>query len=253
MKPLFLALATLSLVLPLCAADEPLQCGTSPELVQWVHDFGAWSDLRVRAAAAKGLKPAPAALRDNLFLVPGDDFNSPWRHRFDLEGRSLRFTRRGETGFAVSVEDLQYDGDTGIEVITSSGDGEYGIVSLDFDFPFFDRTVRAVYPSDHNAIFIDVPESPVQRQYGDLDLVTERRGVIAPLLTTIYSQFGPRPTVRMKRSSQSVAITWSVFERYDVQAVLYESGDILFSYRQVTSSIAASGIVVGSGNEAWRS
>lgn len=238
MKSLILAVAALSLASPLCAADEHLGCGTTPELVQWVHEFGAWSELRVRAAASKGLKPASAALRDNLFVVPGDDFNAPWRHPFDLHGRSLRFARRGQTGFAVSVEDLQYDSSTGAEIITSSGDGEYAVVPLDFDFPFFDRTVRNVYPTDHNAIFVDVPESPGQRQYGDLDLVTERRGVIAPLLTTNYSQFGPRPTLRMKKSTQSVTVTWSALGRYDVQAVLYRSGDILFSYREVTLSIA---------------
>ncbi len=246
----------LSLALTAFAQQEHPECGSSPELTQWARELGAWSSGRAARMASKGLQPVAAMLRDNVYLLPADESNAPFRHPFDLEGRTLRFTRRGTSGFSVTNLPLAYDEERGALAPWFSTIGDMSIISLGFDYPFYDTTVTQVYVSRFNAIFLAAATIPNVKQFGEVDVATIRQPVIAPLLTSDSSEFGPPPAVWLKKTADAVTFTWTVTGRYDVQAVLFRSGDVSFSYKTVSTrplSVGAGAVVISSGHEPWRS
>jgi hypothetical protein len=250
-RTLFLALLV---TVPIFAQDVETACATAPEMTQFTRELGAWSRARAQQIASKGLPQASAAVQDSIIVLPADETNTPFRRPFDLESRTLVFTPAGNAGFSVRNIPLSLQQDRGTDVTLSSSGEPNAKVVLDFAFPFYDRDVREIYVSAHNGIFLAPPTASALQQYADLDVVATREPVIAPLLSTSRSQFVSRPSVRVKKSADSVVITWSTAGRYEVQAVLARTGEIRFNYVQVTpTTVAASAIVITSGSESWRS
>ncbi|HVS31778.1 MAG TPA: hypothetical protein VMS98_10010, partial [Thermoanaerobaculia bacterium] len=242
---------TLFAPLPAAAQLEPLHCGTGHEVTETVREASAWSRARAEQLASKGLRPATAALQDNVVILPADETNAPFRRPFDLHGRTLIFTPSGD-GYAVRNTAIAYDTDRGSRLQLVDAAEDYATVTADFEFPFFGRVVRNLFVTNHSAIFLERPQPSSLRQYSDLDLAMESGGVISPLLSTGRSRLTARPVVMVRKSSDSVVITWTSEERYDVQAVLSKSGEIRFSYMLVTQYPTASAIVITSGLESWR-
>ena len=237
---------------PVVRAGEQ-ECATSPELNEWLREAGVWSATRARHAAAKGLKESAATLRGDVFVLPADDTNAPFRRPFDLEGRTLVFDRQGTTGFALRNLPLEPQETDGTRLLLQTTDEPHATVDLDFDFPFFGRSVRTIYVSGNNGIFLSEPQRASMSQYGDADLAGQRQAVIAPLLTTRSSRLTPTPEVFVRQNGNSAVITWSAEGAYRVRATLSASGEIRFSYEQVGRAVAGAALLITSGEEAWRS
>ena len=243
-----LSLAMLSAV---AVSGSEMDCATSPEHNAWLREVGAWSSARARDIASKGLPAATASRRGDVYLLPADVTNAPFRRPIDLEGRTVVFQRQGSNAFAMRNIALEWETSQGNRVSLSNNAESRAMVSLDFDFPFYGRTARTVYVTGHNAIFLDVPVASQLYQYGDADLAAERQAVIAPLLTTRSSRLTPVPEVYVRKEGDRAVVTWSSPDRYSVQATLHQSGEIRFSYQRV-SGMAAGSVVVTSGSESWR-
>lgn len=247
MRPLIAVL----LVLAFPVHAEEMECGTSPEHIQWVRELGTWSKLKAESAFGKGFPAATAARRGDLFEISADETNAPFRHPFDLQGRTLVFERVGENGFRAHNADLDWAGSQGTR-IGISGESSHAAVTLGFDFPFFDRTVRTLFVTPNNAIYLEAPTASELRQYGEAELAGDQKAVIAPLLTTRTSRLTPVPEVYVRKESDSVAVTWTSPDRYTLRATLYASGEIRFSYQNVNTTPSAGAVVITSGREAWR-
>src|SRR6185503_8112401 len=140
-------------------------------------------------------------LRDGIFVLRASDQSAPFDHPFDLAGRTLRFHRRNASTFTVTNEALAYDNATGARQNTNDA------FQLPFAFPFFDRTLHAVYLSRFNAIHAEPPDTSAIDQYGADELAALRHAVIAPLLTT-SSAAGNGADVWVRTASDRVVITW---------------------------------------------
>ena len=235
----------------MAASGSEMDCGTSAERSAWLREVGRWSSARARDIASKGLPMAAAARRGDVYLLPADVTNAPFRRPFDLEGRTLVFERQGTDAFAMRNVDLDWETSQGSRVTLSNNAESRAAISLDFDFPFYGRSVRTIHVTGYNALFLDVPQASQLYQYGDADLAAERQALIAPLLTTRLSRLAPVPEVYVRKDSDRVVVTWNSVDRYRVQATLHQSGEIRFSYQRVTGMAAAS-VIVTSGSEPWR-
>ncbi|HEU4522684.1 MAG TPA: hypothetical protein VFT12_11820, partial [Thermoanaerobaculia bacterium] len=252
MRPIGLVLLLLFVSLAAPADGDQTACATSPEHNQWLKEVGAWSAARARQLRPRDRVSTHATRSGDVFVVPADVTNTPFRRPFDLEGRTLVFERQDSTGFAVRNIPLQWEGALGDRVTTGTSSDSYATVQLDFDFPFHGRSVRTIYITPLNGIFLAPPVASSLRQYGDVDLATEAQAVIAPLLSTRTSRLTTTPQVHVRKDGSSAAVTWTSGTAYSVRATLDRSGEIRFSYEHVGPSVAGAGIVITSGTEAWR-
>lgn len=246
-------IAVLLLILAVCIHGEELECGTSRDHIEWVRELGAWSQMKADAAFGKGLPAATATRRGDLFEISADPTNAPFRHPFDLQGRTLVFERLGENAFRASSTALDWDENRGTRVTFTGGETGHAQVTLGFDFPFFDRSVRTLFVTPNNAIFLEAPAASEVRQYGEAELAGERKGLIAPLLTTRTSRLTPVPEIYVRSDSSSAAITWTSPDRFSIRATLHANGEIRFSYQSVNTTPSAGAVVITSGREGWRS
>ncbi|MEA2570361.1 MAG: hypothetical protein QOI24_2362 [Acidobacteriota bacterium] len=248
--------APLLLVAITAAGGEHLQCGTSERTNEQVRQLDAWSTAREQMLLSKGARIAPnATVQSNIVVLPADEVNAPFRHPFDLGGRSLMMQRSGTQSFNVTNAALAYDDDRGMEVTLPAGKSYVEIPLTLFHFPFFDRDATTLFVSEYNGIYLDPPDEYGIGQYGDVELVAQRQAVIAPLLTTNESQFGQVPKIYVKQSGEAITVTWTTTGtrlNYDVQAQLSRTGDIRFSYRG-TEAVISGSVIVTSGHEPWRS
>lgn len=234
------------------AEAQRLNCGSSEETTERQRELASWSEGRARTMAGKGMPAATASLANNVYVLPADEINSPFLRPFDLVGRSLIFTPTGPDGFRARNVPMVWiePGNIAQQMVSAEQHVE---IDLDFDFPFFDRTVRKIFASEHNGIFLSRPVATPDGQRGDLDISGIRQPLIAPLLTTDDTQLTRTATIRLKKSSDSAVITWSVDGQYNVQAVLRSNGEVMFSYSEVGANVTASMIALTSGSEPWRS
>jgi hypothetical protein len=248
--------ASLLLVAAAAAAGEHLQCGTSDRTNEQSRQLDAWSAAREQMLLSKGARIAPnATVRSNIVVLPADDLNAPFRHPFDLGGRSLVMQRNGAQSFNVTNTALAYDDDRGVEVTLPAGKSYVEVPLTLFHFPFFDRDATTLFISEYNGIYLDTPAEYGIGQYGDVELVAQQQAVIAPLLTTNESQFGQVPKIYVKQSDDAITVTWTTTGTrlsYDIQAKLSRNGDIRFSYRG-TDAVVAGSVLVTSAHEPWRS
>jgi hypothetical protein len=230
------------------AADPHLECATGPATNERVRELGDYS--RVKAAQAKRAAAASIEDRSGVFVLQADEGTAPFRRPFDLEGKTLAFERRDAQTLAASVEPVAFDAQLGARMTITAENGAIP-VDLGFDFPFYDRSVRRIWLSGFNAIYLNDPATTAIDQRGDLELATTREGIIAPFLTTTATQGSGLASVYFKTTAEAATITWSLSPKYTMQATLSRSGAIRFSYPSMTDVIAGS-IVVASGSESWR-
>ena len=170
------------LIVAIPVQAEEMECGTSPEHIQWVRELGTWSALKAEAMASKGATTAAATRRGDVFEVVADVTNTPFRNPFDLEGRTLIFERAGDDGFSARSTALDWHEERGTR-LALGGESGHAVVTLNFDFPFFDRSARTLYVTPNNGIYLEAPLPAELRQYGEAELAGEQRAVIAPLLS----------------------------------------------------------------------
>jgi hypothetical protein len=249
----FVTLAVLIIAAP---AFAQLPCGTTDAREQQAEQLRRWSEARQRERLAKrGPASMAATLHDSVIVLPADETTAPFRRPFDLEGRSLLFTRASDETFVRKNIDLEYEDLTGA-VRYQPGESYIPYTLQQFGFPFRGRTANRLNISGLNAIFFDTPPAATDiEQFNDAELAASRSAVIAPMWTTSVAVSRQFPDVFVKESSDRVVISWVVdrsVASYDVQATLFLNGDIRFSYKRVTL-LRAAGIVITSGEEAWRS
>ena len=194
------------------------------------------------AAAATA---APIRLRDGIVILREDERNAPFDHPFDLTGRTLRFRRRDATTFSVTNEPLAFESDLGSKQSARS----VFAYPLPFSFPFFSQSLRTVYLSPFNAIYSQLPDTNAVDQYG-ADELAALPAVIAPFLTTA-SAAGAGADVWVRNAPDRAVITWiqtTPAVTTNIQAVLFASGDVALSYKQV-AGIRTGAIVVSAGRQ----
>lgn len=248
-RRLFTMRSLLLVLLSFSAAAQPhLECATSPANNERVRELGAYSQTKtaqMKRAAATSVED-----RGGVFVLQADDATAPFRRPFDLAGKTLAFERRDAQTLAASVQPLAFDANIGSRVGITTENGATA-VDLDFDFPFYDKTVRHIWVSGFNAIYLADPAVSAIDQRGDLELATTREGVIAPFLTTMSTQGTGFAAVSVKQTADTATITWTRVNEYTMQATLSNSGAIRFSYPSMENVIGGS-IVVTSGSEPWR-
>ncbi len=229
-------------------------CGTTDARVRQAEDLAVWSAARQQQMMSKGAQPlGNPVVRDNVVVLTADDTSAPYRRPFDLEGRSLVFSRKDSQTFSRRNVELAYDDMTGAAPKVASGG--VAAYTLPFAFPFFDTTVTGVSLSQGNAIVIgSAPPVPAE-QFNDAELAEVKAAVIAPLWMTSAVITGSNvPTIMVKELADRVSISWSVDRSslsYDVQTTLFVNGDIRFSYKRA-KAVPLGAIVITSGNEPWR-
>ncbi|HEX8153606.1 MAG TPA: hypothetical protein VF698_10790, partial [Thermoanaerobaculia bacterium] len=234
------------------AAEERFVCGTSPAEIARDEAQAQWSQARrlERLSAGEG-GAAAITTRDNVVIVNADDVNAPFRRPFDLAGKSLTFTPSGD-GYSVTAGESQYDEARG--ALTSFGaERSIEYTLRGFELPLFGANVKKLYISRNNAISLEPLPADSFPQYTDLELATQRKTIIAPLLTTSTIQ-PDAPTLWISETTDALLVTWRMARTnhtYDVQARLAKNGQIRFSYR--TADVWSASVVMTSGNEAWRS
>ncbi|HEX7154512.1 MAG TPA: PKD domain-containing protein [Thermoanaerobaculia bacterium] len=244
----------LSLLL-LCSAafaGETATCGTSPAVdaqAQALHRHAA-------RAVAKAANAAPTTrFADDVLYVDADQETVPFDDPADLEGMSLYFARRDDATFAVTRQPLFYDEDTGPLAI-SFGRGETSKVLplTGFAFPFAGEAHTQLTLSVARGIHFEERIWIPNAAFDALDLMTQDVRLIAPLLDYVTSA-GGRPEIYVKQTSGAVTITWRSqpggHATYDIQAVLYASGDMRFAYKEVRN-FNWGGVVVMTGRDEWK-
>ncbi|HEX6159041.1 MAG TPA: PKD domain-containing protein [Thermoanaerobaculia bacterium] len=231
-------------------------CGTSPETQRRVEEL----HRRTRAALgprvasnATGDQPPTTRFADDVLFVRADELTAPNDDPADLEGISLQITRRNATTFAVTRGALQYDQAIGPLYATFGRGVVTKELALPFAFPFGEQSYSSATLSAVRGVHFTRAVIP----FTNVDAMTLALSS-DPLLSPIFDYFGSlagSPNVYVKSTSTAVTITWRRADdapfTYDLQAVLFASGDIRFSYRTIRN-IGWGGVVVKTGSSAWR-
>lgn len=258
MKWIFRIAALAALTFALASkAEEGVVCGTSDE----VNATSAQLHARVRARMAgmrmhaEATTPQPSTTRviGEYFVVRADEETAPNDDPADLEGHSFYLQRR-DASYVVTREPLQYDMEIG-PLFVSFGRGEMtkALPLKEFAFPFGDHVHSSVTLSVVRGVhFTENPEIPPVT-FSEFDMLLSKVPVLSPLIDYRGSP-SARPDVYVRETADHVIITWrhqgTARSEYDLQAILYASGDIRFSYRRVRN-IGWGGVVVNTGSDHW--
>jgi len=178
-------------------------------------------------------------------LVPGS--------LFDLEGKTLRFTPEGP-GFRGQSVPFQWDPDFGSALTAPGSDsaesGSVEVFLTNFDFPFSGISWDSFFVNLYGHITFTGPQEGFfdggptifvpMRNYGEVMIAN------APIVSPFFRPFSPSIdslTAYAKELPDRIVITWEVRERDTFvraapgvnrfQAVLYNTGDIDFSYESI--------------------
>jgi hypothetical protein len=220
-------------------------CGTSAASDQRLRELNDFVHARAARDRAHVLASPAAELRDGTVLLNADELNSPFRRPIDLVGKTIDFTRESDGTYYSRVTDLQFDSDMGV-----FGTSDAGYTLTKFTFPFYDRTLTHVWISSRLAVFPDVEPGSIGNQWGELEMAVSRTAMIAPLWQDYESRF-PLNALRTKETSDALTISWTTVDQYTVQAVLFRSGNIRFSYKR-TDGLFLGITGITSGNESLR-
>lgn len=234
-------------------------CGTSAQNTLEVASFHRWNEGMEQPALSSRKVAAQAriepVLRNGMFFHEAVTRTAPFMNSFDLENTSVRFTRVDAQRFTMARGPLEYETDRGTLLRAFDDTGttqDYQIRA--FEFPFFDQSRRSVTISQNNAIFFGPPASVAFDQWTVLEALFQREPVIAPLLLTPDGS-GRSLSVFVRETEDRVTFTFQTpvdFRfHYDIQATLFRSGDIRFSYK-TTGDQKWGALLVTSGREPWR-
>ena len=240
------------------------QCGTSAENTRRVQELDRWvrarERLTMRPMAAAPAAQAATAVRlvNGIHVMQTDSSLTPFDRPLDLLNSSLLFQPAGSDSFTVTKSALAHDTDLGTLFYTfpTSGtapDWHYRSYQLTkFTFPFMGQAFTQFYLSTFTAIFMSPPALSTAKQPSAAQLFSTAAPAIAPLLS--YATSGQSRRLYVKESSDSLVVTWTTqsvgdfWYSKDVQATLYRTGEVRFSYRYGKWG----GVLLTSGKEAFR-
>lgn len=233
-------------------------CGTSEQNNLQIASFHRWNEdvePGVRSRAAANQSRIEPILRNGMFFHESVARTTRFMNSFDLENTSVRFSRTDTQRFTVARSPLEYEADLGSLLRDFEGTvttQAYQIRS--FDFPFHDQSYRSLTISRNNAIFFGTPATVSFDQWTALEAVLQRDAVIAPLFLTPDGS-GPSMSVFVREAEDRVVFTFQTPTgsrfHYDIQATLFRSGDIRFSYKTIGNQKWGA-VLVTSGREPWR-
>jgi len=233
-------------------------CGTTPENNLELASFHRWNsamESAVRSKAAANQSRIEPVLRSGMFFHESVTRTTPFMNSFDLENSSVRFSRVDAQRFAISRGPLEYEADRGTLLRTFEGSASTQAYEIrNFDFPFYDQAHRSLTISRNNAIFFGTPATVFFDQWTSLEALLQHDAVIAPMLLTPDGS-GPSTSVFVREADDRVVFTFQTpgdFRfHYDIQATLFRSGDIRFSYKTIGDQKWGA-VVVTSGREPFR-
>lgn len=271
-------LVALSLVLALpLAAAEPVApvrpqadpsggwCGTSPLTFEQLRRTRHRAQVeRRRDLRADALSPMRAV--NDIHIITADASMIPRGHPVDLEGFSIRYEPVDATSYRVSRLPLAYDANVGSPFEAGMSGVTVAYPLTHFAFPFYGETLETLHISGLFAIRGEARGvgAPTPRQYGPLELLTERGATIAPLVLpqAPFNGWGAIRETFVRETEEAVTVTWrhtldpvyeyaaEMIEVADVQARLEASGAITFSYREL-ENLSWGGAIVSAGGEDW--
>ncbi|HEY5610988.1 MAG TPA: hypothetical protein VIL97_07265, partial [Thermoanaerobaculia bacterium] len=204
----------------------------------------------VMRSAATGA--TASRFEQGVFVVERDDLTMPFDVPFDLEGASLVFEPLAADRYRVTREPLQYDDDIGPILIRFQGRDEIQSFDLTkFGFPFYGIERRKIYFTSSPSVYFETPNPLADGQHGPLELITERKPLIAPYLFGTHSLFSAA-SVYLREEADRMVVTWrSLFGSfpYDIQMVLSANGTVRIAYKQAKNG-QGSAFAFTSGAEA---
>ncbi|MBI5084526.1 MAG: hypothetical protein HZB13_08010, partial [Acidobacteria bacterium] len=177
------------------------------------------------------------------------------RNPFNLESKSLRFTRSaaGGNGYRFVVEDAQWNAAAADEGKPLAGleDDDFRLVDLPFEFEYYGARHSSIFVhSDGNVSFEEPDAASAARSLG-------RLAAGPPRIGPLFSDLDPSQTgaaVRVWTGDGRVVVTWSNIPEYrdtgagprqDVQLELSSDGGMLFTYLRVTAGDVVVGLSPG--------
>jgi hypothetical protein len=234
------------------AAEAPFVCGASAENDARQEALARWAAERPGNKTANAVPSA--AVRGGMVVLGADDLTAPFRRPIDLTGKTLSFIRNGPAGFIQITSGLVFDDDRG-DLLTVDAAHNARFMIQGFQFPFFERSLRALTISQLHGIYFDGTPPAAARtttQWNDAEVVAPETAVIAPLLTTELGAALAYPNIYAREQSDRVTITWANAQNGEaIQAVLQKNGDIRFAYRSIGENRSGA-LLITSGRETWR-
>jgi hypothetical protein len=219
--------------------------------------------IRTAASGTRRAEPLRAERHGDVAVIYDDGRlfgRANWR---DLENVTLHFERQeGGQGYRFRRSELEWREPAGDPIRYDAGWPRRSVeVDLPFEFPFGGETWRKVSLNNTGSISFGFREDVTGRpryfkysEYGPQQLVKER--LIAALWTITYDPDDHR--LWWQATEQEAVATWRVTEAYargqafraepgydEFQIVLRRNGDILLSYRNMTTPAGAVGVFPG--------
>lgn len=239
-------------------SDPETWCSTGPDQEQQSERLTRWSRARQAAARTRDHVAvhgsSPSRFENGVFIVPSDDSIAPFDHAADLADSSLYFTRTSTTSFTVQKTSLVYDDDPGtLRRTFNFGFASEPYTIASFSFPFYGSTATSLHIGSNKGIYFSTPGATAWQQHGPLEALSQRIPLIAPLLETTQEVDG-RYFLYAKETPTALTLTWrsrfTAISDEDIQVVLFNSGDIRFSYKKLVNRTWGA-VIVTSGAEAF--
>ena len=239
----------LFLVSSLAVLGSDFPCSTSAE-----------AEARAAFLTVSGPRAASAVstvtrLDDGIFVMQASDAVTPNANRMDLIGHTVRAEPLPDDRFRVTRGPLAAQavtGDPTAKLMARSQAGwHYSQQELPFAFPLGARTYRTAYVSAFGGIYFEAPPTPPQDQYNQAAAIAPPVPVVAPLLIGRSPRWA-ETHIRVRSSGKTFVVTWTfvgVAESGDVpfggevQAVLYDSGAIEFSYLRFSRFLGGAAVI----------
>ena len=233
------------------AAGEPFTCGSATTTDEQASQLSQWVQLRQKPETTLQKRDVISSRAVNNFVVVrADETTAPFDDPADLEGVSILFRRKNPTKFAVSREPLTYDTAIGpLFEPFDRGETSKKLTLSKMSFPFGPSIYTEMALSVARGIYFENDPAVPTRTLASFELMTGSQPLISPLLDYSASP-GSSPEVHIKETSEALTITWKLenpgFVSYDIQATLFATGDIRFSYRTLRQ-VAWGSVVVTTG------
>lgn len=203
-------------------------------------------------AALTAERPAPRQDQGNIAIIDTSGGVLAPQNFEDIDGRTLRFTRRQNGGFSGVSEPLAaVEEARTLGVVLPLDDDDAERLDLPFAFPFFGQSYAAMYVGSDGHI-----------TFGEADSRTSARSLARaisgpPRIAPVFVDLDPsRPSARVRAYvvEDRAIITWDGVPLYSssgtgarqiVQAELHANGDLAFHYIALNLSSAVVGAFPG--------
>ena len=182
-------------------------------------------------------------------------------------GTAFRLVSNANGAFDISVVPLDYDEDVETLVVDRTSVEDWIITSLPFDFRIGEDKYRQVRVSKRGCILLGAPdrslamlfsEDGLEKQYEPVDAILDATPRLCPLFSSpIHSTDHRFTSAYLKLSSDTAVFRWrgrgfdaTGFGPVDFELVLKQSGEAIFSYKNVEGVLYGAMLAV-TGRESW--